>query len=138
MILRINVWISYKGLQKTAYTGIKFPYRALCLSDRKNREFSSITDIYCELVKLYDIAKNKGFNLGEALYTQSFFFANHDLLINTESQNRIKEYQFCKKFKCPPYPSLQNTPANIIDDFMIIDEEYNLCMEHSQKEKKDK
>ena len=117
---------------------MEFPYKALCASDRKYREFSSISDIYCELIRLYDIAKDKGFNLGEALYTQSFFFTNFDLIVDVKCQNRIKEYQFCKKFNCPPHPSLQSTPANIIDDFMIIDEEYNLCMEHSQKEKRDK
>ena len=76
--------------------------------------------------------------MGEALYTQASFFADYSLLVDVKSQNRIKEYQFCKKFSCPPYPSLQSTPANIIDDFMIIDEEYTHCMENSPKEKKDK
>ena len=76
--------------------------------------------------------------MGEALYTQASFFADYSLLVDVKSQNRIKEYQFCKKFSCPPYPSLQSTPANIIDDFMIIDEEYTHCMDNSQKEKKGK
>ena len=117
---------------------MNFPYGALCVSDRKHRIFSNIDDIYCEIIKLYDIAKDKGFNLGEALYTQACFFTDFNLIVDTECQNRIKEYQFCKKFSCPPHPSLQSTPANIIDDFMIIDEEYTHCMENSQKEKKDK
>ena len=76
--------------------------------------------------------------MGEALYTQACFFTDFNLIVDTECKNRIKEYQFCKKFSCPPHPSLQSTPANIIDDFMIIDEEYTHCMENSQKEKKDK
>ena len=74
--------------------------------------------------------------MGEALYTQSFFFTSNEMLVDAECQNRIKEYQFCKKFNCPPHPSLQSTPANIIDDFMIIDEEFNLCSK--QQNEKDK
>ena len=75
--------------------------------------------------------------MGEAIYTQSFFFADQKLLTNSFMQNRIKEFQFCKTFSCPPYPSLQETPANIMDDFFIIEEEYNLCIAKQQQEKKD-
>ena len=67
--------------------------------------------------------------MGEALYTQVLFFANLDWLLSQQFQNRIKEYLFCKTFNCPPSSSLQDTPVEIIDDFMIIDEEYNLCQE---------
>ena len=137
MLLRINVWISFKGLQNTAFTGIKFPYVALCPSNRKKSEFGSITDVYDEIIRLYDEADSKGFNVGEAIYTQSFFFADHELLLDSNMQNRIKEFQFCKTFSCPPYPSLQETPANIIDDFFTIEEEYNYCVAKQQEEKKD-
>jgi len=136
--LRINVWISFKGLQKGAYSGISFPYVALCPSKRKKSLFVSITDIYDEIIRLYEEAKTKGFNVGgEAIYTQSFFFADHELLIDSNMQNRIKEFQFCKAFSCPPCPSLQETPANIIDDFFIIEEEYNHCVAKQQQEKQD-
>ena len=75
---------------------MNFPYGALCVSDRKHRIFSNIDDIYCEIIKLYDIAKDKGFNLGEALYTQSFFFADHDLLIDAKCQIESKNISFVK------------------------------------------
>ena len=55
------------------------------------------------------------------------FFAELDLLIDNNSQNRITEYQFCKKFSCPPYKDMQSTPADLIDDFMIIDNEFTDC-----------
>ena len=94
-------------------------------------------DIYDEIIRLYEEADSKGFNVGEAIYTQSFFFADHELLVSADMQNRIKEYQFCKAFSCPPYPSLQETPAEIIDDFFIIEEEYNHCLKKQQEEKQD-
>ena len=133
----MNVWISFKGLQNSAFTDVSFPYVALCPSTRKKAEFSSNTDVYDEIIRLSDEAEQKGFNVGEAIYTQSFFFADHNLLIDEDYQDRIKEYIFCKTFSCPPYPSLKDTPPNIIDDFLIIEQEYNLCIAKNQKEKSD-
>ena len=124
-------------MQRNAYSGVSFPYVALCPSNHKKSEFNSITDVYDEIIRLYDEAEDKGFNVGESLYTQSFFFVDHELLLDSNMQNRIKEFQFCKTFSCPPYPSLQETPADIIDDFFIIEEEYNYCVKKKQEEKKD-
>ena len=136
-MLILNVWISVKGLQKGAFTGVSFPYVALCPSNRKKSEFGSILDIQDEIIRLYEEAETKGFNVGESLYTQSFFFADHALLVNTDMQNRIKEYLFCKTFSCPPFNNLQNTPAIIVDDFLIIDREYKYCINKQQEEKPD-
>ena len=72
--------------------------------------------------------------MGESIYTQSFFFADHSLLIDEDCQLRIKEYNYCKAFSCPPYPSLHETPANIVDDFLIIEQETNLYIQKKQKE----
>ena len=90
--------------------------------------------MYDEIIRLYDNADAKGFNVGEAIYTQSFIFADHGLLLDEDYQCRIKEYTFCKQFNCPPYPSLNQTPPNIIDDFLIIEQEFNLCIAKKQKE----
>ena len=122
-------------MQQGAYSGIPFPYVSLCPSTRKKAEFGSILDVYDEIIRLYEEADTKGFNVGEAIYTQSFFFADHELLLDSSMQDRIKEYQFCKQFSCPPYPSLQETPPNIIDDFTIIEQEINHCMNKKQQEK---
>ena len=122
-------------MQQGAFSGVPFPYVALCPSTRKKAEFGSILDVYDEIIRLYEEADTKGFNVGEAIYTQSFFFADHELLLDSTMQDRIKEYQFCKQFSCPPYPSLQETPPNIIDDFTIIEQEINHCMNKKQQEK---
>ena len=133
--MRINVWISHNGLKDGALTGVSFPYMAQSPSYRKKCEYKGVTDVYDEIIRLYDEAEEKGFNVGEAIYTQSFFFADLGLLLDEDCQNRIKEYNFCKQFSCPPYPSLQETPPIIVDDFLIIEQEFNYCMAKKQKEK---
>ena len=127
--------ISFYGLRDGVYTGVSFPYVALCPSKRKKSEFRSITDVHDEIIRLADEAEQKGFNVGDAIYTQLDFFADLGLLTNEDCQSRITEYTFCKKFSCPPYPSLQETPPIIIDDFLIIEQEYNHCVAKKQKEK---
>ena len=122
-------------MQDTGFKGVEFPYIAKCPSNGIRTEFGSITDVYDEIIRIYENAESKGFNVGESVYSLSFYFSDHDLLIDSDMQNRIKEYQFCKAFSCPPYPNLQETPANIIDDFFIIEEEYNHCMKKQQEEK---
>tara|TARA_B100000700_G_C14693043_1_gene690829 strand:- start:22 stop:180 length:159 start_codon:yes stop_codon:yes gene_type:complete len=49
-------------------------------------------------------------------------------------QQRIKEYNFCKSFSVPPYPSLNDTPARVVDDFLEI--EY--IMNNIKKEQNDR
>ena len=123
-------------MQNSAFKDRSFPYVALCPSTRQKSEFRSISDVYDEIIKLSEEAELKGFKVGEAIYTQSFFFADHNLLLNGEMQNRIKEFQFCKTFSCPPFPSLTETPAYIIDDFFIIEEEFNHCMNKKKEDGK--
>ena len=60
-------------------------------------------------------------NISETIYTEHFFFCNTSELLDTKIQQRIKEYNYCKSFNCPPYPSLQETPAKVVDDFLEIE-----------------
>lgn len=128
------MWVSFNDLKKGAYSGVSFPYVAKQLSTNKNAEYKAISDVYDEIIRLYDIAEKKGYNLGEALYSQLFFFADPDLLVDSKMQDRIKEYNYCKTFNCSVYPSLYETPADIVDDFLVIEEEYNYCMKKQQEE----
>ena len=117
------------------FKGLSFPYVAKQLSSKKNAEYGDISDVYDEIIKLSDKAEQKGFNVGEAIYEQSFYFVDHGLLLNEDCQSRITEYNYCKTFSCPPYPSLKETPPNIVDDFLIIEQEYNNCVAKQQREK---
>ena len=88
--------------------------------------FTNMEDVYTELEACYDeIMQNNISSIGETLYTEHFFFCNTSDLLDQDVQKRIKEYTYCKSFSCPPYPSLQQTPANIIDEFMLIEKELN-------------
>ena len=65
MLLRINVHISFNGLQNSAFKGRSFPYVALCPSKRKKSEFRDISDVYDECIRLYEEAEKKGISISD-------------------------------------------------------------------------
>ena len=79
--------------------------------------------VYDILMQCYEEAKIKRYDIGEALYNQLFFFADPEQLYDEKCQNLIRKYIFCDNFKCPPYPSLHDTPAQLVDDFLLIKRE---------------
>ena len=106
--------------------GFKYPYKATSPVDGKRKFFNSIEDVYKELESCYDEIMEKNINaIGETLYTEHFFFCNTNELLNEEYQLIIKKYNYCKTFKTPPFSSLQQTPARMVDDFIIIENEIN-------------
>ena len=107
----------------------------MSLSERKHIEYTCLDDIYDELIALYDEALEKGFDLGEALYTQVGFFTDYYLLISKNIQEMIRNYRFSKAFNCPPYKSIEETPDEIINNFLIIDSEHNNFQIQEQKAK---
>ena len=116
--------ISLNGLQGKYSLPHEFPYDAINPMTAQTQTFNNIDDVYMVLNECYDKCVEKGFSrLGESLYQQSLFIVNDTLMLDENMQNLIKKYQFCKKFNAPPYPSLQDTPANIVESFMIIDDE---------------
>ena len=70
----------------------------------------------------YQEIQNKGIKNGsEQLYVEHFFFCNTYELLDSKIQQRIKEYNYCKAFNTAPFPSLNQTPADVVDDFMEIE-----------------
>jgi len=100
-----------------------FPYKALNPVLNESVEIKTIEQVYEILMQCYDEAVEGKFNIGESLYSQLFFFVDPEELYSSEYQNLIKKYLFCDTFKCPPYPSLQETPAEMVDDFLLIKRE---------------
>ena len=90
--------------------------------------------MYDEIIRLYDQAEENGFPIGEALYSQCPHFCDYALLLDNKIQARIKEFNYCKLFSCSPHKDLQSTPVKIINDYMIIEQEYNYCIKSKQKE----
>ena len=88
--------------------------------------FESMDDVYEELEACYDeIMERQISSVGDTLYTEHFYFCNTNDLLDVNVQQRIKEYSYCKAFSTPPYPSLQKTPAKVVDEFMLIEKELN-------------
>ena len=105
----------------------------MSLSENRYAEYRNLDDVYQELIALYDIAQEKGFDLGQELYTQSAFFVDYFLLLSEDIQLMIKDYLFCKTFNCPPYKSLADTPDELKNNFLIIDSEYGKVKSENQK-----
>ena len=120
----INIWASIKGTTNDGDNGFEYPYKAMSPVDGKYKLFESKKDIYKELEMCYDeLVEKKIKDIGETLYIEHFYFANTFDLLDVKYQNIIKKYNYSKSFNIPPYPSIQQTPASIIDDFIIIDNE---------------
>ena len=118
----INIHISYNGLRDKGDNRFRFPYKALSPVTGQTKMFNTMDDVYEELENCYDeIIEKEVKAIGETLYAEHFFFCNTSELLDPKIQQRIKEYNFCKSFNCPPYPSLQETPARVVDDFLQID-----------------
>lgn len=125
--------IALNGVQKKHSLPNTFPYDAVNPMTTKKQTFSSIDDVYMVLEECYDKCVEKGYSrLGEALYKQSLFIVNDALLLNGKMQDTIKSYRYCKNFNCPPYSSLQETPIDTINSFMIIDDEINQFRQKDQ------
>ena len=115
--------------------GFKYPYYAISPVNGKRKLFKTTDDVYKELELCYDEIMEKNINdIGETLYTEHFFFCNTYELINSDYQRKIKKYIFSKTFSVPPYPTLQETPADTIDDFMLIDNELKHIKSKQAKE----
>ena len=114
-----------------------FPYFAFKISEKKNAEFRCIEDVYKELEMLYDKNIGSDIEIGKSLYHQCLLFVDPKILADQGYQRRIKEYLYCDKFKTSLYPTMNETPCDIVDDFLIIAEEHTACKSNQAEENKD-
>ena len=97
-------------------------------------KFNSIEDVHLMFEKVYDDSISRSVKkLGESVYMQGAFFYDLMLFVDQDYQDRIKEFSFCKSFNCSPYSSLQETPENLIEDFLTIEAEFNSIKDHKQR-----
>ena len=85
------------------------------------------------MIRLYDDAKEKGFNVGESCFKQIPYFANLSTILNNRHQNTIRKYLYIKTTNTPAYSSLQDTPADFVDDILTIEEEMKLITKSEQE-----
>ena len=128
------MWVRFKDIQKD-YFG-NFPYKTFSPLTGKIVKYNSIDDVWNELEKVYDNTKDKGFNIGEALYTHSNFIVNNSILVDAECQKLINEYYYSKLSNTPPYSSIQDTPKEYMDKYIIIDNETKYIADKENAERK--
>ena len=86
---------------------------------------------------VYNNMIDKGFkSCGQGLYTHASFIVDNSYIIKSEYQEMIKQYHYSKISKTPPFSSVQDTPSEYIDNFIIIEDEVNQMAEEQNKEKK--
>lgn len=114
-----------------------FPYKARSLTLGKEIEFKSIEDVYEELCRCYDKSFNK-YPLGESLFVSHLFYSNPANFYDNTIQNRIKKVQYSLESKTPLYSTVQDTPASVVDEFLIYKSESQHCIQYLERERKKK
>ena len=87
--------------------------------------FSSMEDVYDELIRAYDKAHSSSMTekLGESLYSLCGFFCDYSRLVDMKAQILIKKYLYSKASNTPPYATIKDTPANFLEEWLIVDSE---------------
>ena len=84
--------ISLNGLQTKHSLPNEFPYDAINPMSAQTETFNSIDDVYKVLIECYDKCIDKGFDrLGEALYNQSLYIVNDNLLFSKKELGRFPD-----------------------------------------------
>ena len=119
----MNVWISYNGIKDSPFA---FPYKADNPITGKSQSFKDKKDVEGVIEDI--LAEGSKVSDGQNLYYLTPLFCDQRLLLDSESQELIREYNFCKTFNTPPASSFNNTPTRIVEAFEIIETENNNCM----------
>ena len=92
-------------------------------------------DVRVQIRLLYDEAIECGVAIGHSIYHQLPFFASDTDLLDIRTQSTIKGMRYCTQTNTAPYPSLKETPADYVNQFVWFTDEYNSIV-NSEKEKK--
>ena len=99
-------------------------------------EYLSMRDIHEELESVYNKMIERGYkNIGEGLYTHSNFIVDNSKLIDSDNQSMIRQYHYSKVSNTPPFASVESTPDDFIDKYIIIDNEVNAISESMEGKK---
>jgi hypothetical protein len=93
--------------------------------------------VYAELCRCYDKAFNK-YPIGESLFVSHLFYSNPTNFYDSEIQTRIKKVQYSLESNTPLYPTVQNTPARVVDEFLMYGAEKEHCINYLMKERQKK
>jgi len=104
----------------------EFPYEADNPVSNKRQKFDGIKDVEGVIEEI--LIEGSEVSEGQNLYFLTPLFCDQRFLLDAESQNLIREYNYCKTFNTPPGSTLDETPTRILEAFEIIESEINNCM----------
>jgi hypothetical protein len=72
------------------------------------------------------------------LFVSHLFYSNPTNFYDNSIQNRIKKVQYSLESKTPLYSTVQDTPASVVDEFLIYKSESQHCIQYLERERKKK
>ncbi len=105
------------------------PYIAQSPTTKQKREFSTIDDIWKEILLIEESDK---FSLRQQLFYLIPLFANADYVITSKDVQLINEYHYITDYHIPLGSTLENTDAHKLMMFNIIKNEMAIALKHKQ------
>ena len=106
------------------------PYIAQSPTTKQKREFSTIDDIWKEILLIEESDK---FSLGQQLFYLIPLFANADYVITSEDVQLINAYHYITDYHIPLGTTLDDTDAQKLVMFNIIKNEMAIALKHRQE-----
>ena len=114
----MNVWISANGIKETPFV---FPYEAQNPISGQVQTFKSVEDVEKVIDEI--LLEDTKVSAGQNLYFLTPLFCDQRYFIDSESQDLIRQYNFCKTYNTPLAKTFDQIPARLIEAFEIIEQE---------------
>ena len=114
----MNVWISANGIKETPFV---FPYEAQNPISGQIQTFKSVEDVEQVIDEI--LLEDTKVSAGQNLYFLTPLFCDQRYFVDSESQDFIRQYNFCKTFNTPLANTLDEIPAKIVEAFDTIEKE---------------
>ena len=114
----MNVWISANGIKETPFV---FPYEAQNPISGQIQTFKSVEDVEKVIDEI--LLEDTKVSAGQNLYFLTPLFCDQRYFIDSESQDLIRQYNFCKTYHTPLAKTFDEIPARLIEAFEIIEQE---------------
>ena len=114
----MNVWISANGIKETPFV---FPYEAQNPISGQVQTFKSVEDVEKVIDEI--LLEDTKVSAGQNLYFLTPLFCDQRYFIDSESQDLIRQYNFCKTYNTPLAKTFDEIPARLIEAFEIIEKE---------------
>lgn len=112
------MWISANGIKETPFV---FPYEAQNPISGQVQTFKSVEDVEKVIDEI--LLEDTKVSAGQNLYFLTPLFCDQRYFIDTESQDLIRQYNFCKTYNTPLAKTFDEIPARLIEAFEIIEQE---------------